>query len=265
MTTPGRSTPLFRAIVDDISKEVVSGGVGPGDALPSERELSEQYGVSRTVVREAIKVLSEKRLVTVIRGKGVVAAHPSPDTVTASLGVLFRLGRATPHHLTELRRGIEPEAAALAAMRATPEQLQRLRLSAENYAHNSHHPERATELDLELHWTIAEATQNELIKAMLGSIQGLYRETMMSRGCRTGSKEKTVYYHYRIVDAIEQRDPEAARLFMLHHIDQVHAEQLLAEERRNVQTGPESLADVAGGDAEYSTNVVPGLDPAGSV
>ena len=211
--------PLYESIVRAIEEMILDGKLQPGETLPSERELAVQFAVSRTAVREAMKVLAQKQLVTIIHGKGAVVAHPSSATVTASLGALLRVGRATVIQLAEVRRGLEPEMAALAASRATPAAVKNIaRLLAEQKASRQNRIRMAT-LDIAFHRAIAEAAGNVVAHAMLETIGALFRETVLGGYRVRGAVDRTFAFHEQIVSAIQKGDAPTARRRMWEHMD----------------------------------------------
>ncbi len=229
---------LYQSIVDEIEQMVVSGQLKPDDSLPAERDLAQRFGVSRTAVREAIKVLSQMQLVAVLRGKGVVVAHPSTATVAAPLGLLFKLGKATRVQLTEVRLGLEPEMAALASLKATSGQATAIQEIAAGYQAVASDPEEATSLDLAFHRSICEAAQNGVATAILASIQELYREAMLPGYTMNGAPARAVYYHNELARAIGERDADAARRYMREHLDHVWNDLMLLEGQRPIARPP---------------------------
>lgn len=227
----GQTGPLYEAIVGEIEQMVLSGELKPGDILPPERELAERFGVSRTAVREATKVLSQKQLVTVLRGRGIVVVHPSPTAVTTSLGLLLKIGGATQVELTEVRKVIEPELAALAAVRATPEQVRALEDLATDYAESVGKPQEAVLRDVAFHGAISEAAGNRVAKAIIASIQELFFESMLHDYRVEGALERAIRSHRLICSAIKERDAEAARRYMQEHLENVSRDQELTLSR----------------------------------
>ena len=217
----GQTGLLYEVIVNEIEQLVVSGQLKAGDPLPPERELGLRFGVSRTAVREAIKVLSQKQLVTVRRGRGAIVAHPSPQTVSASLGLLLKVRRASPAQLTEVRRSIEPEMAALAAEKATPEQIRELEALAIAYRDSVGNPSKAVPLDLAFHKCVSESAHNEVASAIIDSVEQLFLQSMIHHSRVEGAMEKSALSHHQVYSAISERDPEAARHYMRRHLDNV--------------------------------------------
>jgi GntR family transcriptional regulator, transcriptional repressor for pyruvate dehydrogenase complex len=220
----GQEVAIYRKIVDEIEEMVVSGQLKPGDQLPSERQLAERFKVSRPAVREAIKVLSEKQLVTVYWGKGVVVNHPSLVTFRAPLDLLVKLGKTSLPQLIEVRLMIEPEIAALAALRATPKQIEGIGKTVEALRLVTRDPKldrQRARHDLAFHRALSEAAQNEVAKAMLDSVQEVFFEGIYASSAVIGIAERALRHHTEIHQAIARRDRETARKVMTEHLDRL--------------------------------------------
>lgn len=209
---------LYETIVGEIEQLIVNGQLKPGDTLPPERELGERFGVSRTAVREAIKVLTEKQLLIVQPGRGATVAHPSLGVITDSLTLLLKLEKATPSQLTEVRLGLEPEMAALAALRASDEQAAQLEAIAHQELLVAGEPEQAIPLDIAFHNAICDAAQNAVAKAMLLSIQDLMRESMAMSYSDRHVADYAANSHLRIARAISEHDARRAAAEMRQHL-----------------------------------------------
>src|SRR3984957_10861143 len=113
-----RTSRLYEQIVQQIEDSVLKGTLKPGDQLPAERELAQRFGVSRTAVREAVKALSEKGLVEAYSGRGTFITDGTSQAVRQSLDLITKIGQPEgSHQLAEVRAILEPEIAALAAIR----------------------------------------------------------------------------------------------------------------------------------------------------
>ena len=118
-----RASRLYEQIVQQVEESIHKGALKPGDQLPPERELAEQFGVSRTAVREAVKTLREKGLVEAYPGRGTFITDGSSNTIRQSLHRMMRSGNEGFAFLAEVREILEPEIAALATTRADKEVL----------------------------------------------------------------------------------------------------------------------------------------------
>ena len=119
-----RSSRLYEQIVQQVEESIHKGAMKPGDQLPPERELAQQFGVSRTAVREAVKALHEKGLVEAYPGRGTFITDGTSYSMRQSLDRMLKVGQAEGSGLlAEVREILEPEIAALAATRADDEDL----------------------------------------------------------------------------------------------------------------------------------------------
>ena len=167
-----REQRLYERVVEKVLELISSGAWKPGFRLPSERELSEAFGVSRTVVREAVKALEARGVLESTTGSGVSVRRADFNMVSRSLQTYMQLSRAVDFEirLNEVRRVLEVELVALAADRATPEQRVQLRQICEQMRAGDKTAQQMAELDFRLHITLAEATQNELFKILLAPL-----------------------------------------------------------------------------------------------
>lgn len=199
---------------------IVARGLQPGDRLPSERELGEQFGVSRTVIREAVRALAAKGVIEVRTGSGLRVAAVDASAVSESMSLYLRGGTVEYPKVHEVRRLLEVEIAGLAAERARDGDVTRMRTICEQMEAALEDVERAARLDLAFHRAIARATANELYLLLLDSIGEALLE--IRRGnLQTGAAPETVRLHREIVDRIAARDPAGARQAMAEHLDHV--------------------------------------------
>jgi len=218
---PLQSARLYEQIVAQVEKQILSGKLRAGDRLATERELAEQFRVSRTVVREAVKTLREKGLVQGYPGRGTFITDGTARAARHSLGLLMKMGAAdSASSLAEAREILEPEIAALAARRATPAQIDVLRQAVAAMDDAVRDAEAFIEADLRFHLALAHATQNAIIPTLLDPLVDLLREQRKSTFKRGGAAHGQ-HYHKKIFDAIVQRDVESAREAMRAHLKQV--------------------------------------------
>ena len=217
-----RTSRLYEQIVRQIEDSILKGALKPGDQLPAERELAQNFGVSRTAVREAVKALREKGLVEAYSGRGTFITNGTTQAIRQSLDLVSRIGQQEGlSHLAELRQILEPEIAGLAAVRIEEQLLATMRESLGIMDHNLEDPDAYIEADLDFHLALAEAAANPLVLSLLDSIVGLLREQRLRIFRVEGGPERGQYHHKRILAAIESRDPEKARAAMRAHLTQV--------------------------------------------
>jgi DNA-binding FadR family transcriptional regulator len=213
---------LHGALVHEIGVRIVRGELKPGDALPDNGFLDES-AVSRTVVREAIKVLAAKRLVE-SRPKTGTRVRPRRDWNLLDPDVLAWQIEAGPdpeflEQALELRRMIEPAAARLAAMRASDDQIAALSEAYEAMAAAGDDLDAFMAPDLRFHTLLLEACNNELLEHMSGIFTAVLRTVFAYSSSSSRSYPKAARRHRAIVKAIEARDPGAAERAVLRLID----------------------------------------------
>jgi GntR family transcriptional regulator, transcriptional repressor for pyruvate dehydrogenase complex len=217
-----REPRLSDQVADAILETILSQRLRAGDLLPPERELGKQFGVSRTVVREAIRALDAKGLLEVRTGSGARIA--AVDSSTARQAMRQFVHAITPDFasVAEVRGVLEVAAVELAAQRATPADLERLESALDRMADSVDEVEAAALADLEFHRAIASATQNQLFLLLHDSIgEALVdvRRTSLARGHAERVRVRDA--HRRILDAVAAHDPTAAQAAMREHLQHV--------------------------------------------
>jgi GntR family transcriptional repressor for pyruvate dehydrogenase complex len=213
---------LYQQIVHQIEENVQKGSLKPGDQLPAERELAQQFGVSRTAVREAIKTLHEKGLVEALPGRGTFITDGPTRSMRQSLDRILKGDEAGgTAALAEIREILEPEIAALAAMRAGEQDLAAMLDAVRVMDTAQEDLEAFIEADLDFHLALAEAAANPLILSLIDSIVGLLREQRMQIFNTAGGPARGQAHHKRILEAVERHDAQGAREAMRLHLRQV--------------------------------------------
>jgi GntR family transcriptional repressor for pyruvate dehydrogenase complex len=217
-----QSERLYQQVVQQIEQGIVEGGLKVGDQLPPERDLCARFGVSRTAVREAVKALREKGLVQSDPGRGTFITNRTSRAVRNSLDLMVRMGRTNASDdLVQVREILEPEIAALAARHITTEQLESLRQSMQIMDSTLDDADAFVEADLAFHITLAKATRNVIIPALIDSIVDLLREQRKGIFLMRGGPQRGQIHHKRIFAAVLHRNPTAARKAMCAHLAQV--------------------------------------------
>jgi GntR family transcriptional repressor for pyruvate dehydrogenase complex len=200
-----------------VEARILRGDLAAGAKLPSERRLAEHFGVSRPVVREALRTLIERDLVRVVPGRGAFVRGAEPTDAAGRLEAIFRRRQATPRDLVEARTMLECTAAALAAERATPEDRAAIETALAEFDRSTALLTRAR-YDLAFHLAIARAAANPVVETMFGSIAGLTAELMLRSLSDPEVTRASVPFHWQIWEAIRDRDPARARLAMERHL-----------------------------------------------
>ncbi len=216
-----REQRLYERVVEKVLELISSGAWKPGYRLPPERELSEAFGVSRTVVREAVKALEARGVLESATGSGVSVRRADFSMVSRSLETYMQLANRDDFEirLNEVRRVLEVEMVALAASRITPEQLTQLRQICQQMRGTGNTAIQMAELDFRLHVTLAESTQNELFKVLLAPLINQLRDQIILTWEDFPRPVDLVFeQHEAIVAAVEAGDAEAARQAMTKHL-----------------------------------------------
>lgn len=233
-------------VVDDLGLAIVSGRQSEGSLLPGDSDLIERYRVSRTVLREALKTLSAKGLVQAKARIGTRVRDRSawnlfdPDVLVWYARTGF--GPEFLAHLGEMRMALEPDAAALAALRRTDEQLEAMRQAAERMGADGISHQEFVNADLALHLTIAAAANNPFFLSISTLIE-VALVAMMSIASPVDDRPRltrSVADHKAIVTAISAGDPERARRAM-----QVVVQEGIDKSRGSVIRAPAPAPDRA--------------------
>lgn len=231
-----RNPRLSDKVAERLLESVKSGQLPTGSRLPSERELGEQFGVSRTVIREAVRSLAAKGVLVVRPGSGVHVATVEAASVSEQMS-LFLSGRGAIDYrkINEVRAALEIQTARIAAQRATEADLSELRERCERMA-ALQDSEAASIEDVEFHRAIAHATQNELFVVMLDSIGDILLEIRRVTLAEPGRIAAGAAYHERILERIAARDVDGADQAMREHLeDSIEAWRQAAGERPAAQ------------------------------
>jgi GntR family transcriptional repressor for pyruvate dehydrogenase complex len=223
MTFQQRSQPplLSSDVARRLETFVLDGGYKPGDKLPSERDLAVQFGVSRTAIREGIKLLTQSGLLQSSVGRGLYVGDLSTEPVLSSLNVLLRLGGGTVRDVVQVRNALEVLAARLAAVRATSEHLAELESLVGIMATKRANLQPYGKEGPQFHIVMARASQNPLIVALLEPALALMyrveRTALYPGPSSVPGTQRGLDNHYRILAALRERDPDAAAAAIEDH------------------------------------------------
>jgi DNA-binding FadR family transcriptional regulator len=217
-----RQASVTDEAIDKIRQMIVSGSLRPGDRLPKENDLAAQLGLSRNSLREAVRALSLVRVLEVRQGDGTYVTSLEPDLLLESTRFLAHLfSEKTVLELFEVRRLLEPAAAALAAVRMDEAALERVRQELERMI-AAETVEDLVEADAAFHAVIATASGNAVLKSLLDTLSTRTMRTRIWRGWKDEDTLQTSRAdHSRIYDALVRRDPELARTMAAAHVANV--------------------------------------------
>ena len=233
-----REPRLSDKVADMMLNTIIENGMSAGDSLPSERELGEQFGVSRTVVREAVRALAAKGVIEVRSGSGLRVAAVNASTVSQSMSLYLRGGTVDFEKVQEVRALLEVHLAGLAAELASEEDVSSLVEIHTRMQDEASDVEAAALDDLEFHRRIARSTHNELFLLLLDSIGSSLVDIRRSN-LGSGSTAMTLRQHQAILDRIADHDPEGARTAMRDHLESV-ASFWRAHQERTATAEPDS-------------------------
>ena len=217
------------AIATTLQKAILKGSYAYGERLPPERELARHYATSRSTIREALRRLEELKLVTRRIGSGTyVSYHRTPDGHVMAY-------RTSPIELIEVRLGIEPQMARLAALHATIEDLGQLESAVDELAKAGADRDAFSDADEQFHLRLAECTRNPLMIWLykhINDIRGHAAWNRMKEKILTPERIR-IYneQHRRIFDAISNRDAESAAHIVREHIEKAHQDLLGVDDR----------------------------------
>ena len=227
---PDVPAPLFRAvraarashdIVLQIRAHIFAGNLVPGDRLPSEKELCEQFGLSRITVRDALRVLESQGLISIKVGAGGGAFVADPNGASASdiLTDLLRLQRATTKELVEARLVIETSLVTFAAQRATRADLDAMQkaIAGARAGRDSGDP-HFTPHSVQFHIALAKASKNQVLFFTVNSFRSLFYDTLERLLPDDRMAQRAIDDHQKILDAIAAHDADRAVQVMRDHL-----------------------------------------------
>ena len=223
--TPIKTRRLYEEIVEQVKELISKGKLKPGDKLLGERELADQFQVSRASVREAIRTLEILGVIDIRPGEGTFVRSSGADDIIRPLAMFLAVERASMFDMFEMRRIFETATAGLAAERATAEEIDQIRAAVEGMRErlNVKDPEKGEEFDVAFHYAIAEATHNTLLIKLFKTVsEEFHKANSVARRKlylhKPENAQKLIDQHSGIFEAIRSHSPEAASRAMLAHL-----------------------------------------------
>ena len=218
---------VYEQVAEQLLGQIGSRRLKPGDPLPPERELTESFGVGRSSIREALRMLESQGLITAASGGAFIVAS-AVNPLNSSLRLLFTLDdRAGLHDLFELRRIIECEAAALAAERRNDAQLEEMDgaiAEMEASLGAGGRSEQFIDADLRFHLAVAEATGNRMLLHSMQAVREVVRRALITVYFIPNSPESAVVEHRSVRGAVAAGDAHRAREAMREHLTRVETD-----------------------------------------
>jgi GntR family transcriptional repressor for pyruvate dehydrogenase complex len=213
-----RDERLADKVAGRLERAILSGQLAGGDRLPPERVLGDRFGVSRTVIREAIRSLAAKGMVEVRSGSGTVVARMGVVSVAETMQLHLRGASIEYDLIDEVRMMLEVHVAGLAAERATEADLDGMRAVLQSMAAAAADHQRCAVHDAEFHRCVARATHNPLYLMVLDAIGEPIMTVREATLSLAGRPATAVDAHQRILDRVAGQDPDGAREAMRAHL-----------------------------------------------
>lgn len=223
-----KKTRIHEDVFNQIRQLIKEGRLRARDQLPSERELAETFKVSRTSVREALRALETQGLVVSRTGTGNFVADLPVESLIGPLARLLIDEKKALADAFEMRKLIEPQIAALAAERASRNDIAQLKRIVAKQAEAVSRGETGVEADAELHFFISRATRNQALQKLVSGLMEMLSRSREESLQTDKRRESSIAAHRRIIAAVEKHDRSKARSEMLRHIEQVEKSVLLS-------------------------------------
>lgn len=218
---PIEKIAVTRQAVDRIRQMVLSRQLQPGEALPPERELAVQLGVSRSSLREAIRALELVNVLETRQGSGTFVTSLDPALLIEPIEYIFDADTSAILHLFEVRKVIETSAAEFAALRISPEELDEIDNLVTGADLCVDDPQAFLAFDFDIHSAIIEAAKNPMLVKMASSIARLSRESRNRTTWLLRVRKQAHEDHQLLAKCLRAGDGEAARQAMASHLDSV--------------------------------------------
>jgi len=223
---------LYEGVVAQIQQRIVTGQLHQGDRLPTESELAEQFGVSRSAIREAMKILAAKGLIDISPGRGTFVTGDLSDAVALTLGLLVQMEPKAFQDLHTVRNVLEVANARMAAGNRGGDYLsemdQTIETMGEVLADSDTDPQENTEryvqADLDFHNYLAKATGNSVAVILIEAISDLLKTSRYQIISVPGSAQNAQDYHRHIYEQVRAGCSEGAGTAMEEHLKQVAAD-----------------------------------------
>jgi len=238
MFKPVKKTRVYEEIVSKIKNMISQGKLNSGDQLPTERELSEVFKVSRSSVREALRTLESQGYLESRQGDGTYIARQPVETLVQPLASAILTEKDALSELFEMRRLIEPQLAFLAAERATPEEIIEMEKILSIQKEQISKGESGTDFDKTFHYTLAKATKNNILIQIMDSVMDALAESRDQYLQVEGRPEKSLARHRELLNVVKAGDRELAADIMREHLEEIEIS-LFGVKRKEEQTRPD--------------------------
>jgi len=221
---PVEKKKAYEDIVQQIRTLIEEGKLKRNDHLPSERDLSETFRVSRTTVREAIRTLESMKLLQSRQGNGTYVVASSEESLIHPLAVALFNEKDDIRDIFYIRKIIEPHVAELAAENATPQEIEEMERILQQQEESIGHGENIIETDSAFHNLMVKATTNRVMERLIAALIDLLkqsREKYLTEDENYERATRSLEGHQRILSAVKKGDGDAARKSMLSHLEDI--------------------------------------------
>jgi DNA-binding FadR family transcriptional regulator len=213
---------LAEQVAEALIERIEVNGLKPGDPLPSINRLADEFGVSKPIIREALRTLEGRELIVTSNGRAPIIKPISGDSLRLFFERAVIIDTESMIELLEIRRGLEIQSVTLAARKRTDDEVAEMRSVVMEMRDHLYDPNEYTELDIKLHFLIASASRNTLMLYLIQSIRDVLRSTI-KEGLRSRFSEAQIRrvqeLHEAVVDAVTDQDVAAAGSAMAAHFD----------------------------------------------
>ncbi len=227
---PIKKKRVAEEVADRIRTLILDGTFPQGQPLPSERVLTERFGVSRGSIRDAFRTLETIGLIETRHGRGTFPRELTVDRLVAPLASMMTFQHDLQDELLDVRRMFEPAVARVAATRATDDDFADLQRILDAQHRKLKKGQSAIVEDTEFHAALARSTRNRVIVSLMATLNDLLVESRKLTLRQKGRPAKSVEGHEAVVAALRRRDADGAARAMSNHIDQIADLQLHARE-----------------------------------
>lgn len=220
-----RKETLTQRALEQLQTLIINKSLKPGEKLPPERTLGEMLGVSRTVVREVVCLLTAKGLVEVRAGSGTYVCELGAEIVTSPIDLLLQANALRIEDIHETRTALEIRIAELAAERAGPSEVREMERNLEEMKRLHSQGKgrvdvpRFASIDVEFHAFLARATRNPLLEVLVDSLNGVMKQVRFQLlNTIARAPQRALFYHSHILEKVKGHDSEGARVVMEAHL-----------------------------------------------
>ncbi len=216
--TANKGKYRYNEIVQQIKDMIRRGELKVGEKIPPERELAGIFKVSRNCIRQAIQTLSERKVLESRQGDGTYVCALDESALLDSFGLAIQAQKELIREILEFRLLLEPQIASLAARHITPEELDRLKIIVCDQERKILAGSEDSQLDAAFHLGLATASKNRVIKQVMDTVDGILNESRSGPLWTDTRRRASIIGHLRVIDALENRDPDMAFTAMRDHL-----------------------------------------------